>query len=1011
MQLNTFATRFLTSPITWKLTIVSAIGIIAAVSTTSWLSFERSKELLLSAAMEHMRTAYMQQETKISDQIALIQRDTLLISKSEAVHNIVHTELNTQNETHPNEDWKKNLQNIFSETIKLTGYLQIRLIRLKDGKEIVRVDRNQTRNASPIVKSGDELQIKIDSDYVKQGSKLLKNEVYISPINLNREHGAIAQPHQPTQRFVTPVYSSQDKINAYGIIIINTDASYVNQDYTSKNDLIESIITNSTGGIIYHKDYNHRWGFEYNTGDHIKDTHPEIWKAITNTTAPAIVWEDKMMDVHIGGKISLSNTNENHFIALILTVASKDIFASIIALAIKTSLIALAAIIFVSFITILIVKRSTQPINTLMEEVSNITSGQNTIITIHNNDDEIGRLGNAFSTLIQKLQNHTTEAEEKRAEIQQLNATLEDKVEKRTSDLANRQIQLIKEVKTRIAINDTLQLSTSANSSESLANNALNALTKLDFLSIEKKGIFFLADKDGTSFNVVAVENINLEPGDLNAPIPIDHHILDSDYETRKSYLSTTLNEGFLTEKNRLQNHCHILIKSPTSILGIICLYLSPDAQEKPEETKFFEAVADILANAITRLTIEEKLHLSINKTNQALLKQKQISKELAIASQAANAANQAKSDFLSSMSHEIRTPMNGILGMAELLLETSPTQEQQEYLKVINTSGLALLEIINEILDFSKIEAGKLQIKMNTFNLSQIIQNAVLTISPKAQKKEIKLIIDYAENSPETFIGDASRIRQILLNLLGNALKFTHKGHITLKTSLLQEKNNCYKIHIAIIDTGIGIHPEAQATLFQAFTQADNSATRKYGGTGLGLAICKQLTELMDGEIGMESIPGEGSTFWVEFTLPAAKPEQPIPHESLNLKSKNMNLTQHFKSPTNTANSIDYSKLDTMRELLDDDFESLIHAFLNSATSIIESLPTAIANQDIQAAERLTHSLKSASANVGATTLSAMACDAENIIRDQGINNAKSFISQIESEYKLVCIELEKQL
>jgi len=1010
MQLNTFTKRFLALPLTWKLTIVSAIGIIAAVSTTSWFSFERSKEQVLSSAIEHMRTAYMQQGKKISDQIAIVQRDVLLISKSEAVHGLINTELGIQNEAHTKEDWEKHLQNIFSETIKLTGYLQIRLIRLKDGKEIVRVDRNKTKGASPIVKSEDELQIKKERDYVKQGAKLLKNEVYISPINLNREHGAIEQPRQPTQRFVTPVYLESDNKNAYGIIVINTDASYVNLDYTNKNDLIRSVITNSTGGLIYHKDYNQRWGFEYNTGGHIKDIHPKIWEAITNTTAPAIVWEDQMKDIHIGGKIPLSNSDSNHFITLILTVENKDIFASITALAIKTSLIALTAIILVSFITTLIVKRITQPINTLMEEVGNITSGQNTTITAHEND-EIGRLGNAFSTLIKKLQNRTTEAEEKRAEIQQLNATLEDNVKKRTSDLANRQIQLVKEVKTRIAINDILQLSASANSTESLANNALNALTKHDFLSIDKKGIFFLADKGGTSFTVVAVENIHLEPNDLNAPIPIDHHMLDTGYETRKSYLSATLNERFLTEKNRLQNHCHILIKSPTSILGIICLYLSPDAQEKPEETKFFEAVADILANAITRLSVEEKLHLSINKTNQALLKQKQISKELAIASQAANAANQAKSDFLSSMSHEIRTPMNGILGMAELLLETEPTQEQQEYLRVINASGLALLEIINGILDFSKIEAGHLQLKLNAFNLSQIIQDAVKTISPKAQKKEIELIVDYAENSPETFIGDASRIRQILLNLLGNALKFTHKGRITLKTSFLQENNNCYKIHIAIIDTGIGIQPEAQATLFQAFTQADNSSTRKYGGTGLGLAICKQLTELMGGEIGMESIPGEGSTFWAELTLPAAKPEQSIPHESLNLKSKDMNLTQHFKSPSNTANSIDHSKLDTMRELLDDDFESLIHAFLNSATSIIESLPTAIANQDTREAERLTHSLKSASANVGATALSAMAYDAENIIRDQGLNNIESTISQIESEYKLVRIELEKQL
>ncbi len=398
----------------------------------------------------------------------------------------------------------------------------------------------------------------------------------------------------------------------------------------------------------------------------------------------------------------------------------------------------------------------------------------------------------------------------------------------------------------------------------SVANTVALAIESADRRKVEQA----LRTSEGRLTTTVQSTNIGIWDWDLHS----NDIYLSPEWKRQLGYEDHELGNTFQEWESRIHPEDH------ERALGAIAAYLSRRESQLEIEHRLrhkdgsyrWILARGTLIKSHGQSTRIVGIHLDVTD-------RKVVEEQLRQAKEAAEAASRAKSQFLANMSHEIRTPMNGVLGLAELMLRCALGDKERHLTESIHRSGTVLLALINDILDFSKIEAGKLQLEAIPFEVCRTIQEAVDPAMPEAQKKHRKLSWHVASDIPAYLLGDPMRLRQIIVNLVGNAVKFTEQGGIEVAVSLESHRGELYGLSVMVRDTGIGISPEAQAHLFAAFSQADGSTTRKYGGTGLGLAIVKQLVTLMGGHIKLQSVPGEGSTFTFSAYFKECDPVQSL--------------------------------------------------------------------------------------------------------------------------------------
>jgi len=410
------------------------------------------------------------------------------------------------------------------------------------------------------------------------------------------------------------------------------------------------------------------------------------------------------------------------------------------------------------------------------------------------------------------------------------------------------------------ALSELLQLALEPMELQPFLQQAMERLlSSVSWLSLEQRGAIMLNEEEGRGRELKLVVSYRLGPEIecLCAHVPFGHCLCGQAAESHQVIFSSALDHRHVTQYEGMPEHGHYIvpISHGQQVLGILSLYLPHGHQESDEEITFLKRVTDVLSLGIQRRYDDQSL-------TQA--------KELALA------ASEAKSSFLANMSHEIRTPMNGVIGMTNLLLDNPLNTDQHGRALTIKQSAKSLLTVINDILDFSKIEAGKLDLEPLDFDLGAMVQEFAETMAYRAEEKGLELICPANPVLHQWFQGDPGRIRQILTNLVGNAIKFTEQGEVAVRYELLDKQEEQSLLRFSITDTGIGLNAEQQQHLFDRFTQADDSTTRKYGGTGLGLAISKQLIELMGGKINVKSVPGEGATFSFTLNLANAKTQAP---------------------------------------------------------------------------------------------------------------------------------------
>lgn len=817
-------------------------------------------------------------------------------------------------------------------------YDQIRYLDER-GREIIRV--NYKDGKSELVPDS-KLQDKSDRYYFSESIVLDRGGVYLSSFDLNVEFGKVELPHKPMIRFATPVFGKDGR--KQGIVILNYLGSRLLADLKNNlaNIIDHTILLNSDGYWLLSPNPAQEWGFMLGSDVRFSGSNAEAWETISESDSGQFFNDSGLYTYETIyplktatpkatlGTITTSGpkfTDDyqwklvSHLSRDKIDAIASDMIRKLLIFVLPLYLMLLLGGLWLSFIR---AKHAEVEQWLLIREKALLAAANMVVITDTNGivqwvnpaftectgygyDEVVGsnadmlRSGYHDEEFYQELwstiaagnvwrgefvnkkkdgsiyydEATITPVKDKDDNIVRYIAIKQDVSERIISEerLRKSKANLANEIKRRErkAMEDEVMATlfqlalTSTPMEEYLIQSIESLATSVPWSGLMQKGAVFLAEKVGDRqvLKCAATCNLGDEAVIDCAEISFGECLCGRAAQNREIIHASTMGDdhnSFCPEK---QQHGHYIvpIMEEDDVLGVLMLYLPEGHESNMHEEVFLARISEVFS-------------MGINRRYSSLM--------LIKAKEDAEAGSRAKSSFLAAMSHEIRTPMNGVLGMSELLINTRLNDEQHEFTETIINSARALLTVINDILDFSKIEAGKLDLSPSNFDLERAAHDVTQLMSSQAEMKGLELMFQYEPGCHRHFHADAGRVRQILMNLVGNALKFTSEGYVLVSITGQKLDEKMMEMHISVQDTGIGMEPDVVQEIFKPFSQADASTTRKYGGTGLGLTISKQLAEMMGGAIGVSSTPDVGSTFWFTLPLPMTEALEAIPELDL---------------------------------------------------------------------------------------------------------------------------------
>ena len=901
------------------------------------------------------------------------------------------------------ESEKTDLARFFLSFSKRMGLFdQIRFLD-EYGLEIVRVNFN---NNNPDIVPENQLQSKSKQYYFKNTFRLQRGEVYLSPLDLNIEKGKVEQPPKPVIRFGTPIFDRKGRKR--GIIILNYLGAKLlsNFDRFSTFTLADLMLLNSQGYWLKGPDHKKDWGFMYETQKKLTfgNAYPEAWLKITNshsgqflnasglftftTIYPLTESSKPFISLNKDYRLNQVLLDDTTYYWKIVSHVTPEQLKAGTQNKLKAFILIDAMIIFVLAIAIFafcrarILRKQSEselfkltkaieanPIGVIIfdpawtieyvnPKVTELTGYQaSELIGTHprtlDSDDYLSRFfqemwdalqsGNDWSReMLLKKKTGTlfwdstsiSPIVDPNGQITHIVVTLEDISERKKNEAELKKLSLaIEQSPISVVITDT------AGSIE-YVNPRFSKVTGYSFEETLGQDLRFLkSDKNSADLYKDLWDTIMLGR------------------EWRGEIINRKKNGDTFWES----------------------MSISPIRDSLDQITHFVSVREDITE----RKNTEEDLAERIKELDQARLDMLNIMEDLEDSKKKAEAATQAKSDFLANMSHEIRTPLNAIMGMTHLCAQTDVTPQQNNYLSQINASTNSLLGIINDVLDLTRIEDGKLVMKMVDFDLEDVFNKVTTLVLTKAQKKELKFLIQVSPGIPRFLIGDSKRLGQVLTNLADNAVKFTNEGEVVISVEPVREKADVIDLQFSVRDTGIGLTKEQIGKLFQPFSQVDASLTRKYGGTGLGLNISKHLVEMLNGCIRVESTPGAGSAFifTASFKRQTEKEEQLL-RPSADLTGK-QTAGQKIK-PQRSENEIkeilpNPTGIDTVSGLARIGgniklYQDLLFKFYRDNQKVTKHIDQALSKNDLASAQRKVNTIKGLSGTIGALDLQSAA-------------------------------------